>query len=294
MAVSRTSLDIVLLRTFLEVVESGGFAAAAERLALTPSAVSGHIKRLELATKKRLLERTTRSLQLTAAGELLIAYARNIIGLEREARARLSGASISGRIRIGASEDFAGSWLPQVLETFHRWHPQASIELKVGITAELIRQLQAEQLEVVFGKQCSRVAENGELLWQEELVWAYAAHRPFASQGEVALAAFPEPCIYRESAISALSQAGRPWRMAFESSSMAGCLAAARAGFAVAPVARSQLRDGLRALGADEGMPVLPDMGFYAFANPGSMAARALITQVKEVGWRQRFAGQES
>ncbi|MCE8014358.1 LysR family transcriptional regulator [Halomonas daqingensis] len=290
MAVSRASLDIVLLRTFLEVVESGGFAAAAERLALTPSAVSGHIKRLEQTTESRLLERTTRSLQLTAAGELLVAYARNIVGLEREVRARLSGASISGRLRIGSSEDFAGSWLPQVLETFHRWHPQASIELKVGITAELIRQLQTERLEVVFGKQCVRVPENGELLWQEELVWAYADHAVFDTEREVPLAVFPEPCVYRESAIAALSQAAKPWRLAFESSSMAGCLAAAKAGFAVAPVARSQLREGLRALGAKERMPALPDASFYAFAKPGSSAARALIAQVKEVGWRQRFA----
>ncbi|RFA26622.1 LysR family transcriptional regulator [Alkalilimnicola ehrlichii] len=290
MTVSRTSLDIVLLRTFLEVVESGGFAAAAERLALTPSAVSGHIKRLEQATESRLLERTTRSLQLTAAGELLAAYARNIVALEREVRARLSGANISGRLRIGASEDFAGTWLPQVLETFHRWHPQTSIELKVGITAELIRQLQAERLEVVFGKQCARVPDNGEPLWQEELVWAYAAHCTFDTEREVPLAVFPEPCIYRESAIAALSQATKPWRLAFESSSMAGCLAAAKAGFAVTPVARSQLREGLKALGTKEGMPPLPDACFYAFANSGSSAARALIAQVKEVGWRRRFA----
>ncbi|PAU75553.1 LysR family transcriptional regulator [Halomonas salipaludis] len=288
---SQASLDIVLLRTFLAVVESGGFAAAAERLALTPSAVSGHIKRLEQATQSRLLARTTRTLQLTPPGELLVTYARNIIGLEREARARLSGSTISGRLRIGASEDFAGSWLPQVLETFHRWYPQASVELRVGVTADLVRQLQADRLDVVFGKQCMRVAEEGELLWQEELVWAYGAHCPFDIEGEVPLAAFPEPCVYREAAMAALSQAARAWRLVFESSSMAGCVAAARAGFAVAPVARSQLREGLRTLDAEDGMPPLPNACFYAFANPGSSAARALIAQVKEIGWQRRFTG---
>ena len=40
-------LDLILLRTFVEVVDSGSFVLAAERLALTPSTVSGHIKRLE-------------------------------------------------------------------------------------------------------------------------------------------------------------------------------------------------------------------------------------------------------
>lgn len=290
MAGLRTSLDIVLLRTFLEVVESGGFAAAAERLALTPSAVSGHIKRLERAAETRLLARTTRRLQLTSAGELLFTYARNIVGLEREARARLGGTSVAGRLRIGASEDFAGTWLPQVLESFHRWHPRAVIELKVGITTDLIEWLRAGTLDVVFGKRCTRTPEGGELLWEEELVWAYGAHQAFDTTAEVPLALFPEPCVYREAAIAALSLASRPWRLAFESGSMAGCLAAARAGLAVTPIARSQLREGLRSLASAEGMPGLPNACFYAFAENGSAGTGALIAEVKEAGRRRRFA----
>lgn len=70
-----------------------------------------------------LLARTTRGFELTAAGETLYAYARNIVELEREARARLSGADLKGRLRIGSSEDFAGAWLAEVLQAFHRAHP---------------------------------------------------------------------------------------------------------------------------------------------------------------------------
>ena len=70
-ALPAMTLDIVLLRSLLEVVDTGGFALAAHNLALTPSAVSGHIKRLEHSAGKQLLARTTRSLELTAAGELL-------------------------------------------------------------------------------------------------------------------------------------------------------------------------------------------------------------------------------
>lgn len=287
---SRSSLDIALLRTFLAVVESGGFAAAAERLALTPSAVSGHVKRLEQAAGARLLARTTRRLRLTPEGELLFGYARNIVGLEREARARLGGGAFDGRLRIGASEDFAGSWLPEVLETFHRWHPGAVIELRVGITADMLERREAGELDVVFGKRCARVPEEGELLWEEALVWAYGGQRRLDPEGEVPLALFPGPCVYREAAIAALSRAGRPWRLAFESGSMAGCLAAARAGFAVTPVARSQLREGLRTLTADEGLPELPNACFYAFAAAGAAGARALIAEVKEAGRRRRFA----
>lgn len=214
------SLDIVLLRTFLEVVDSGGFALAADNLALTPSAVSGHIKRLEQTAGVSLLSRTTRRLELTQAGETLYAYARNIVELEREARARLHGTPIRDRLRIGASEDFASAWLPRVLQRFRRWHPEASIELKVGITTDLLRQQAQGRTDVVFGKQCRRVGDDGELLWEEPLVWAAATAIELPVGEPLPLALFPEPCVYREAAITALGAAARPWRLVFESASI--------------------------------------------------------------------------
>ncbi|AUA56756.1 HTH-type transcriptional regulator gltR [Achromobacter spanius] len=283
-------LDLTLLRTFIEVVDCGGFALAADALALTPSAVSGHIKRLEMLAGATLLARTTRSFELTPAGQTLYAYARNIVDLEREARARLSGARLKGRLRIGSSEDFAGAWLAQVLQAFHRAHPDASIELKVGITADLLRQQARGKLDVVFGKQCARVQDEGELLWEEDLVWAWGEDQPWEPDAPVPLAVFPDPCVYRAAAIAALSQAGKPWLPAFESGSMAGCLAAAQAGFAVAPVARSQLREGLRALSQEDGMPDLPAARFYAYLRSEESAVQGLVSAVRQTGQRRRFS----
>ncbi|VVE60584.1 LysR family transcriptional regulator [Pandoraea captiosa] len=271
------------------VVESRGFAQAGERLALTPSAVSGHIRRLEGMVGARLLERTTRRLQVTLAGETLLAYARNIVDLEREAVARLKGDPISGRIRVGASEDFAGAWLPGVLHAFQRWHPQASIELKVGITTDLLKQQARGKIDLVFGKRCALSDTAGELLWEEPLVWAYAAHAPFTQDVTVPLAVFPEPCIYRESAIAALGAAARPWRVALESSSMAGCISAARSGFAVAPIAQSQMRSGLRELTEHDGMPALPFARFYAFTRESRPTTQALLKAAREAGGAGKF-----
>lgn len=162
-------LETVLLRTFMEVVDSGSFVTAADHLSLTPSAVSGHIKRLELIAGTSLLLRTTRRLKLTEAGKSLYPYGKRILDLEREARAKVQGAPLRGQIRIGASDDFATSWLPQVLQRFHQWHPDTTIELKVGITVELLRMQEQGRLDLVFGKQCSRVETNGALLWEEPL-----------------------------------------------------------------------------------------------------------------------------
>ncbi|EME5141371.1 LysR substrate-binding domain-containing protein [Pseudomonas aeruginosa] len=282
-------LDTVLLRTFLEIVDSGSFAAAAERLALTPSAISGHIRRLEQIVGASLLARTTRRLELTQAGDTLYAYSRNILYLEREARAKLRGTPLRGRLRIGASEDFAGAWLPQVLQRFRQWHPDTTIDLKVGITADLLRQQERGRLDLVFGKQCSRVKGGGTLLWEEPLIWVYATGQSLPAGQPLPLAVFPEPCIYRESAVTALGKTEQTWRIVFESSSMAGCLSAARSGFAVTVIADSQRSEGLRVLGSEDGLPELPSARFYAFDREVSAASAALIEAARRAGQQGRF-----
>lgn len=283
-------LDTVLLRTFLEVVDTGSFAAAADRLALTPSAISGHIRRLEQMVAASLLTRTTRRLELTQAGDVLYTYGRNILDLEREARAKCRGTFLSGRLRVGATEDFASTWLPQVLQRFRQWHPQATIELKVGITAHLLRQHEQGHLDLVFGKQCSRVDTLGALLWEEPLAWTFAADQSLPTDSSLPLAVFAEPCVYREAAITALGKANRGWHVAFESSSMAGCLSAARAGFALTVAAASQCGDGLRVMGTEDDLPELPCARFYAFARDNNAVSESLIEAARRTGNHDRFS----
>ena len=186
----KTTLDE--LQAFAAVVDTGSITAASELLGLTISATSRTLGRLEEKLQTTLLRRTTRRLELTQAGDTLYAYGRNILDLEREARAKLRGTPLRGRLRIGALEDFAGAWLPQVLQRFAQWHPEATVELKVGITADLLRQQERGRLDLVFGKQCSRVEGSGTLLWEEPLVWAFAADHPLPAQAPLPLAVFPE------------------------------------------------------------------------------------------------------
>jgi DNA-binding transcriptional LysR family regulator len=217
---------------------------------------------------------------------MLYTYARDIVALEREASARLHGRFAKGRLRVGASEDFAGSWLPRILIAFRRWHPEILIELKVGISADLLRQLARGRLDVVFGKQCVLTDEDGELLWREPLVWAYAATMPLDSDAPIPLALFPEPCAYREAALGALAKARRESKIVFESASMAGCISAALSGFAVTPVALSQMRSGLVEAG---GLPSLPEVRFYGFTRHDFPAGAALIAAVRDAGRNTRF-----
>ena len=144
-------LDFELLRAFVAVADCGGFHRAAERLNLTQSTVSREqIKRLELETKRPLFRRTTRTVALTDDGEMLLGDARRLLQLEEAARHRLAAPRLSGTVRLGVVEEVASGSLPPALGRFATLHPGVKLEVQIGVSAELIEQLNAGRLDIVF------------------------------------------------------------------------------------------------------------------------------------------------
>src|ERR1700756_2891133 len=166
-------LDLELLRAFVAVADCGGFHRAAERLNLTQSTVSQQIKRLELETQRPLFRRTTRSVALTDEGEMLLGDARRLLQLEEAARQRLGAPRLSGTVRLGVVEEVAGGPLPSALGRFAALHRGVKLEVQIGVSAELIEELNAGRLDVVFAKRPLGTAK-GRLVWREPLVWAAA------------------------------------------------------------------------------------------------------------------------
>jgi DNA-binding transcriptional LysR family regulator len=260
------AFDSMLLRSFQVVALEGSFTKAAARLGLTQSAVSAHIRRLEEQAGHQLLARNTRSVALTPAGNVLLGYARAILRLNEDARARLFGSGPRDHIRVGSSDDFASSWLLGVLRAFVVAHPGVSIEVSVGNTAPLLERMNGGSLDLVVGSRC-RGDQRGQQLWREPLVWAYARGGVLNSELPVPLALFPEPCPYRDAALAALADSHRDWRVVLVSPSVAGLLAAAAAEFAVTPVAQSLLSAQLQSMGSAEGFPDLPEVEFMVFTS---------------------------
>ena len=251
--------DIWLLRSFVAVTECGGFTNAAKLLRSTQSTVSAQIHRLEEEAGRSLFLRSTRSVQLTSAGETLLGYARTILRLNEDARMCLSGVRQTGRVRIGASEDLADSWLPNVLQSMGRQCQGVEIELEIGLGPRLFEMVRTEELDLAVGGLCNGRSE-GRRLWSEPLVWAFSAGADVPSV--LPLAFFPEPCPYREAAIRALAGTQKQWRIVSTSSSVAGVRAAAMAGLALTPIALQSIRPGLRILEKKDKMPNLPEIEF--------------------------------
>jgi DNA-binding transcriptional LysR family regulator len=248
-----------LLRSFVAVAESGGFTNAAKLLNSTQSTVSAQIQRLENAAGHSLFVRSTRSVQVTSAGETLLGYARTILRLNEDARLRLSGVRHAGRVRVGANEDLTGNWLPKVLQCFGRQYPELEVELEIGIGPRLFEMVDTQELDLAVGGLCNGQGQ-GRTLWSEPLVWAFSADVEVSSM--LPLAFFPEPCPYREAAIRALAASQKQWRIVSTSSSLAGVRAAAIAGLALTPLPLQTIRPGLRVLGKKDKMPKLPDVEY--------------------------------
>jgi len=251
--------DPWLLRSFVAVAETGGFTRAAQQLHSTQSTVSAQIQRLEDEAGKPLFVRSTRSVQLTAAGETLLGYARTILRLHDDARLRLSGVREAGRVRIGINEDLTGSWLPQVLRRFSRQYPNAEVELEIGIGPSLFEMVRTQELDLAVGAVCDGPAE-GRRLWKEPLVWTCSADVEVPVM--LPLAFFPEPCPYRDAALRALAASRKQWRISSTSSSLAGVLAAAEAGVAITPLPLHAVTPGLRILDRKHRMPRLPSVEY--------------------------------
>jgi DNA-binding transcriptional LysR family regulator len=271
-------LDFELLRAFVAVADCGGFHRAAERLNLTESTVSQQVKRLELETKRALFRRTTRSVALTDDGEMLLGDARRLPQLEEAARHRLAAPRLSGTVRLGVVEEVAGGSLPSALGRFAALHPGVKLEAQIGVSAELIDLLNAGQLDVVFAKRPLGTSK-GRLVWREPLVWVAAETFDLVPGAALPLALYRERSVSREAALVALRDGELKWEIVFTSPSLTGVRAAALAGLAVTPLPASAVIAGLRVLGAEEGLPRLPDLEFAIYEQVRSdKAAAALAT----------------
>lgn len=126
----RVPTDLNNIRFFVEVVNAGSFSAAARSSSLPPSTVSRRMARLEDDLGARLLQRTTRSLRLTDAGQTYLAHAQRALD-ELEVGRRAMGelqASPRGRVRLTAPSGFAEA-LWSVLPRFLDEHPEVRLEL---------------------------------------------------------------------------------------------------------------------------------------------------------------------
>jgi DNA-binding transcriptional LysR family regulator len=276
------SVDTELLRTFVAVVDCGGFAKAGVRRHMTQSTVSQQMKRLRDQVGHPLFAAAGRRRVPTTTAELLLGYARRILALHDDAALALNEGTTGGAVRIGATQDFAEARLPAVLHAFAHSHPRVRIEVRVGASRELQKLVEEASLDVAIVFDNSAHATT--LLRRERAGWlagpGFSPPRP----GEPwPLSLFEPPCTFRSAALGALDASSIPWKIVYSSPSLSGILAAVRAGLAVTLRLASHAQKGLRTMGPRDGLPAIESFRLALLISPGpaTPAARSLVAALR-------------
>ncbi|WP_303065361.1 LysR family transcriptional regulator [Alysiella sp.] len=147
------NISLRQLHAFTAVAEQGSFSAAAQKLHLTQSALSGLIKELETRLDIRLFDRTTRQLHLSNAGLALLPYAKRVLNetaiLSDEARRLRNGNS--GQVKTAISQQLAASAMPKLIAAFRQQFPDIGVQLVDCSVEQVIAQVHSGDADFGIG-----------------------------------------------------------------------------------------------------------------------------------------------
>ena len=184
-------MDLFQLRCFVAVSEELHFGKAATRLHMTQPPLSRQIQLLEESVGARLLERTSRSVRLTSAGEALYRDALKILRLAGDAAttARLTARGDTGRVVVGYTAVAGYVLIPTLLKLARQALPGIDIVLEEMVSAEQFRALAAEALDLAFVRPMHAEAElDYHCVVREPMQLALPAEHPLARKRRIALA----------------------------------------------------------------------------------------------------------
>ncbi|MEX5305149.1 LysR substrate-binding domain-containing protein [Kocuria sp. CPCC 205258] len=142
---SDRSFDTRRLALLLEVVEHGSITAAAESMMYTPSAVSQQLRKLEQEVGQPLLNRRSRGVVPTEAGQVLAGHARKIFRQMQAAQSDLDQIAglKRGSLSVGTFPTLAGSFLPAVITVFKKRYPAIGLSVRSARFDELLADLES-------------------------------------------------------------------------------------------------------------------------------------------------------
>nr|ELR5041989.1 LysR family transcriptional regulator [Providencia stuartii]ELR5081689.1 LysR family transcriptional regulator [Providencia stuartii] len=252
-------LNLVLLKTFIAVAETGNFTIAAQHLNSTQSTVSQQIQRLEALVGQPLFIRSHRLLTLTETGEILLSYAKKIITLNDMFFMKATGNAVIQTLRLGFPEDFASGQVTPTLAAFMQEQPNIRLEVTSGLSRQLHQRYQNGELDLIIVKQ--RKGEfNSHYCWPEPLCWLTSLDNHHLNAHSLPLIVFPENGLYRNDMFRLLDIEQRPWHITYTCTSLAGIQSAITDGLGISLLPLRAKLPQHRILTAQEGFPDAEEM----------------------------------
>lgn len=154
-------IDLRQLRALLSIVEEGGFVRAARVLRLSQSTVSAAIRTLERRVGGAVLRMTGGRVALTPIGEAMLPYARQMLALDSELRARLGEVTrdFANQLLLATSESISSYLLPAHLVGLRRRWPRSRVQVTAATCVEVRSALRAGRVDL--GLVCEPAALSG-------------------------------------------------------------------------------------------------------------------------------------
>lgn len=224
-------LDLKLLRTFVAVADTASFTDAAERLNSTQSTVSQQLGRLEATLGRSLIDRSSRPISPSPAGERLLGYARRLLVLQDEAQALLADPAGTCTIRIGVPDDMVTSAMSSCFARFAGRHRQIRLDVTTGLSRDLKKRFRDGEFDIAIVKEAVTDGD-ARASFPEPLAW-FEAENSEVWQDPIPLVTFPPGGLYRDVMIDRIEREQRRWYIAFTGNSLGSVLSAVEAGLGV-------------------------------------------------------------
>jgi DNA-binding transcriptional LysR family regulator len=286
-------MELRQLRYLVALAEERSFTKAAAREHIAQPAMSQQIRRLEDELGLALVDRTTRRVDLTEAGALLVARARRALAEVHSAREELDELSgmRRGRVTIGAMQTLGPFDLARLLATFHESHPDVELAVREEASDTLAAMVRSDAVDLAFLSVTDRIDREGlelQQLAKEDLVAVVPAGHALAGRRRVRLAelageqfiSFRDGWALRHLLLKASEEAGFEPHVAFESNEVTRIKSLIARGLGVALLARSAADeggDGLAVLELTSPKPMRDVTLAWRQGRRLSPAARALL-----------------
>ncbi|MGI9449772.1 MAG: LysR family transcriptional regulator [Geminicoccaceae bacterium] len=274
-------LDIDALRALQAIVAQGGVTRAADHLALSQSAISHKIKRLEETIGCGLLNRRAGSPLLTESGRRLLGYADRILNLHDEALQSLSTRTLSGKIRLGMTEDTTSGGLSRILGRFTRLFPDVAVRTHVAQSLTLQSELKNGTIDLAVMQIFARdIRARDRILYRDSLVWAKAIDLELDWDRPIPFLSYDDDCFYRRWMLEQEASTGRAFETVLECASNAGIIAGVQSGLGVAILNRRHVSKGMDVL--TDGFAEPPDIAYVVRVSAKS-TSKAVLALAEEI-----------
>lgn len=205
---------------------------------------------------------------------MLLGYARRMLDLHAATQAAFHGEELTGRIRLGVPDDYAARYLTPVLKRFAPQHGAVEIELSCEQSTSLIPRVARGDLDLALvSRDHSR---HGTLLFHEPMVWVGATQLQVWRRDPIPIAVYENTSLAKRSVINSLELQGRRYKVVYNSSSLAGQIAAVESGLAIAALTQCSAPAHFECIGGDHGLGPLEPMEVAVYRSRASQGSKAV------------------